>query len=223
RLLKEMRASIQKQLVEGLEIKSIGVTSTSGTVIPLDKDNNPLHSAIMYSDQRSAKSSVKVKELAEDFFKEEYGYTNYNSSSGLSKMVWFVENYPEEASKIQYWIHASDYITGQLCGCFNITDYTNALKSGYDVKKNEWSSYIYEKLPIKREWLQEVVPTGQALGFLKTELAEALELNSQIQVVTGLTDGCASQIASGAVEVGDWNTTIGTTMVIKGITHKEIH
>jgi len=223
RLLKEMSSSIQDQLSNDLEIKSICVTSTSGTVIPLDKEYNPLHPAIMYSDQRSAKTSIKVKKLAEDFYKGRYGYTNYNSSSGLSKMVWFVENYPEEASKIQYWVHAADYITGQLCGCFNITDYTNALKSGYDVKKKEWPSYVYEKLPIKREWLQEVVPTGQTLGFLKTEHTASLKLNSQIQVVTGLTDGCASQIASGAVEVGDWNTTIGTTMVIKGITLKEIH
>src|SRR5690606_8369621 len=176
RLLKEMSSSIQDQLVKGFEITSVGVTSTSGTVIPLDKDNNPLHPAIMYSDQRSAKCSIVVKKLAEDFFKGEYGYTNYNSSSGLSKMVWFVENYPEEASRIQYWVHAADYITGRLCDCFSVTDYTNALKSGYDVKKKEWSSFIYEKLPIKREWLQEVVPTGQVLGFLKKELTELLKL-----------------------------------------------
>lgn len=223
RLLNDMSVSIQNQLAKGLQITSICVTSTSGTVIPLDKNNQPLHQAIMYSDQRSAHSSVKVKKIAEDFFKGEYGYTNYNSSSGLSKMVWFVENYPEQASQINRWVHAADYITGMLCGCFHITDYTNALKSGYDVKKKEWSSFIYEKLPIQQEWLQEVVPTGQSLGFLKPDLVKSLKLNSEIKVVTGLTDGCASQIASGAVAVGDWNTTIGTTMVIKGITLKEIH
>jgi sugar (pentulose or hexulose) kinase len=35
-----------------------------------------------------------------------------------------------------------------------------------------------------------------------------------------MTDGCASQIASGAASLGDWNTTIGTTLVIKGVTEK---
>src|SRR5690606_39859763 len=35
-------------------------------------------------------------------------------------------------------------------------------------------------------------------------------------------DGCASQVASGAVNIGDWNTTIGTTLVIKGVTNEEI-
>jgi sugar (pentulose or hexulose) kinase len=37
-----------------------------------------------------------------------------------------------------------------------------------------------------------------------------------------MTDGCASQIASGAVNPGEWNTTIGTTLVVKGVTTKEI-
>lgn len=223
RLLKAMRTSIEKELEAGLALKSIAVTSTSGTVIPLDVNNEPLHPAIMYSDQRSAESSIKVKKMAEQYFAGQYGYTNFNSSSGLSKMVWFVDNFPEEANKIRYWVHAADYISGQLSGCFDITDYTNALKSGYDVKKKEWPSYIYEKLPIKKQCLQKVVATGEPVGVLKPELVRELKLDGAISVVAGLTDGCASQIASGAVGIGDWNTTIGTTMVIKGITKEGIN
>jgi sugar (pentulose or hexulose) kinase len=41
-------------------------------------------------------------------------------------------------------------------------------------------------------------------------------------VTTGITDGCASQVASGAINPGQWNTTIGTTMVIKGVTRNEV-
>jgi sugar (pentulose or hexulose) kinase len=35
-----------------------------------------------------------------------------------------------------------------------------------------------------------------------------------------MTDGCASQIAAGAVSPGQYNTTIGTTMVIKGVSQR---
>lgn len=223
RLLRLMARAIKNQFSDDFDIEAICVTSTSGTVIPLDENNKPLFSAIMYSDQRSAATSIKVKAAAEAFYDNQGGYTSYNSSSGLSKMVWFVEKYPKEAAKIKYWIHASDYITGKLCGRFDTTDYTNALKSGYDVKRNEWSPYVYDVLPIKREWLQKVVPTGEVLGLLKPEFITEFGLNQDIKVVAGLTDGCASQIASGAVELGDWNTTIGTTMVIKGITKDEIN
>jgi sugar (pentulose or hexulose) kinase len=38
----------------------------------------------------------------------------------------------------------------------------------------------------------------------------------------GMTDGCASQVASGAVRPGMWNSTIGTTLVIKGTTVERV-
>src|SRR5690348_13387334 len=41
-------------LIDLQQVKAAAVTSTSGTVIPLDADHRPLHNAIMYSDQRSA-------------------------------------------------------------------------------------------------------------------------------------------------------------------------
>src|SRR6188768_1918964 len=46
------------------QVKAIGVTSTSGTIIPLDKNNQPLHPAIMYSDGRSSAEAVICKDAA---------------------------------------------------------------------------------------------------------------------------------------------------------------
>src|SRR5690606_28438453 len=40
--------------IDKKEIIAISVTATSGTVIPLDDANKPLHKAIMYSDPRSS-------------------------------------------------------------------------------------------------------------------------------------------------------------------------
>lgn len=65
-------------------------------------------------------------------------------------------------------------------------------------------------------------PSGTTVAKILPELAAALGLPKTIQIVAGMTDGCAAQIASGAVQVGDWNTTIGTTLVVKGVTTREI-
>ncbi|GEO03560.1 carbohydrate kinase [Adhaeribacter aerolatus] len=202
------------------DIKAISVTSTSGTVIPLDAANNPLYPAIMYSDNRSAEQGRLCKQAAQKYHPQ--GYTGFNASSGLSKMVWFGQQYPDKAQRLRKWIHATDYIIGKLSENWGITDYTNALKSGYDVNEGFWPAYIYEQLPLKKEWLPEVVPSGTPIGHLAPALAADWGLNSQVQIVAGMTDGCASQIASGAVNLGDWNTTIGTTLVVKGVTRTEI-
>jgi sugar (pentulose or hexulose) kinase len=202
------------------DIKAISVTSTSGTVIPIDEHSQPLHNAIMYSDKRSADEGKLCREVALKY--NNTGYTGFNSSSGLSKMVWFVNHFPEQAQKINKWVHASDFITAKLSGCWGVTDFTNALKSGYDLQNDYWPEYLYKSLPLKVEWLPKVLPSGTPVGTLDKMVAAQLGLKESIQVVAGMTDGCASQIASGAVNLGDWNTTIGTTMVVKGVTRDEI-
>ena len=32
-----------------------------------------------------------------------------------------------------------------------------------------------------------------------------------------MTDGCAAQLAAGALEVGEWNSVLGTTLALKGV------
>jgi sugar (pentulose or hexulose) kinase len=213
-LLKETSAEIKEA------ITAIAVTSTSGTVIPLDSDNKPLHKAIMYSDKRSAVQAEKCTAAAVKYHNK--GYTAFNFSSGLAKMVWFVETYPEKAEKISRWIHAADFVTGKLSNKWGITDYTNAFKSGYDVSDYYWPEYLYTHLPLKKEWFPDVVASGTVISNIAADLAEELGLRPNVQITAGITDGCASQIASGAINPGEWNTTIGTTMVIKGVTNRPV-
>lgn len=213
-LIKEVGDDVASNII------SIGVTSTSGTVIPLDKNNVPLHNAIMYSDKRSEIAGKKCSEIAERFHNR--GYTNFNSSTGLAKILWFLETYPLKVSSIEKWIHASDFITGKLSNVWGVTDYTNAFKSGYDVNEFYWPEYLSDQLGLKKKWFAKVFPTGEVIGLIDPQLAYELGLSPKIKVTTGLTDGCASQIASGAVNLGDWNTTIGTTLVVKGVTKNEV-
>lgn len=219
RLFPQMIGEVRSQ-VDLSAIRAIAVTSTSGTIIPLDKEFNPLHPAIMYSDTRSATEAAACKETA--LLEVKHGYTAFNASSGLAKMRWFLNRCPMLLKGLHKFIHASDFITGRLCGEYGTTDYTNALKSGYDIHEFLWPSYITEKIGIEKEWLQEVWPSGTPLGTLEPGLADEWGLSPGITVTTGMTDGCASQVAAGAVAPGQWNTTLGTTMVVKGVTTEEV-
>ena len=168
-------------------IKAVAVTSTSGTVIPVDDSYRPLHDALMYSDKRSVLQAQKCTAAALKYHNK--GYTTFNSSSGLAKMVWFVETYPGKADRLFRWLHAADYITGRLSGIWGITDYTNAFKSGYDISDYNWPEYLYSHLPLRKEWLPEVLPSGAVIGTIDPELAIKLGLPVSIEVTTGITDG----------------------------------
>lgn len=202
------------------KIRSIAVSSTSGTIIPLAHDRQPLHPAIMYSDPRSATQAAFCKKIAAEEIKQ--GYKAFNASSGLPKMRWFLEHFPAGTRQLFKFIHAADFITGRLCGEYSVTDHTNALKSGYDLHRDVWPDYVIERIGIAGEWLQQVQPSGEPIGTLRKDLAKAWHLPQRIIITTGITDGCASQVAAGAMSPGQWNTTIGTTLVIKGVTRREI-
>jgi len=48
--------------------------------------------------------------------------------------------------------------------------------------------------------------------------ADATGLPAGTPVIAGMTDGCAAQIGAGALEPGEWNSALGTTLVLKGVT-----
>jgi sugar (pentulose or hexulose) kinase len=66
--------------------------------------------------------------------------------------------------------------------------------------------------------LPDVVPPGTRIGEVGSAAAQVTGLRAGTSIFSGMTDGCAAQIASGATRPGDWNTVLGTTLVIKGAT-----
>lgn len=198
------------------EIKAISVTSTSGTVCFLDKKYQILIPAIMYNDRRSQQQAAKLNQILKNLT-EKMGY-RFNSSYSLAKILWVKENMPEIFEKTVRIVHATDFIIGKLSGNFCVSDYTNVLKSGYDLIDGKWPDEIENILEIPIGLLPEVVSSGSVIGVVSTICEKETGLPAGIPVVAGMTDGCASQVSTGAVFPGNWNSTLGTTLVIKGVT-----
>lgn len=202
------------------QVISLSVTSTSGTVIPVNKNYQPISPAFMYSDQRSLKEAELCKQASSSLRQKDY--TPFNTSYGLPKILWFTNHFPKQAEAIYLWCHPTDYIIGKLTDIWGITDYTNALKTGFHLDNEKWPSYLFDVLHLQKSWFPKVVRSGKKLGTLSTRAAALTGLPETVQVTAGLTDGCASQLASGSLSPGDWNTTIGTTLVIKGVTTEKL-
>ncbi len=212
-----------KQCIDGLaekgynpdDIGGIGVDGTSGTILPLDSDYKPLANALMYNDSRSEKETEQVQKNGEALG-EKLGY-RFKSSFSLPKILWIKENMPEVYEKTRVFLHQSDYIVGFLSGNYNASDYSNALKTGFDLIDNKWPDFIEEKLGISTEKLPQVHKPGTVVGSVTKTIANLTCLSTKTKVCVGATDGITSALASGIRKPGDYNTTIGTTLVIKGL------
>ena len=199
-------------------IHAVSLTSTSGTVVAVDRNGTPLRPAIMYNDGRAQEEAVEVQRAGQEQAAD-LGY-RFNPSFALSKILWVMRHEPAVWVRTSRFIHAADFIVGCLSGEFGVSDYSNALKTGYDLLADRWPDFIERDLGILLEKLPRVVPPSTPITDVSAQAASVTGLVAGTPILTGMTDGCASQISTGAVAPGDWCSTLGTTLVVKGVTRK---
>jgi len=215
-----LRAVTEQLRQSGLspaDIEAIAVDSTSGTVVAVNSAGSPLRPAIMYNDTRAVSETAECN-LAGADLTERLGY-RFSAAFALPKVLWIKHNEPEVFEQAVF-IHAADYIVGRLTGDFLISDTSNALKTGYDLIEGRWPEFIESSLGIPEDKLPRVVSPGTIIAEVSEECARSTGLTQGTSVVAGVTDGTAGFLASGAVGVGDWNSTIGTTLVIRGVSRE---
>jgi sugar (pentulose or hexulose) kinase len=142
-------------------------------------------------------------------------------SWALPKLHWLLEEdeaVAHETGGLRL-AHQADVVTRRLAGHAVAADASHALKTGYDAARREWPAVLRLELG---DLLPPVVAAGAQLGEVCRAAAEQTGLPAGTPVVAGMTDGCAAQIAAGALRPGDWNSVLGTTLVLKGCSRQPI-
>lgn len=178
-------------------LSAIAIDGTSGTLLATDADFEPVSPALLYNDARTAEEARAIAN------------PRYGATSGLAKRLWLARHFPDAA----YCFHQADWLAALLTGKGGITDYHNALKSGFDVETFQWPAWA-SQLP-GGHWQQQVLAPGEAIGALDPALAKRLGLNPDCIVRAGTTDSIAAFIAAGVKEPGEAVTSLGTTLVLK--------
>lgn len=195
-------------------ICTIAIDGTSGTVLPVDGNGTPLGNALMYNDTRALAQVTQVQQMSASH--ERKMGLRFNSSFALPRVLWIMEQKPAIYENARRIIHQTDYLIGCLCGEYGVSDYSNSLKTGYDLIDERWPAFI-GALGINTEKLPKIVAPGTPIAPVSRAAARILGLSEKTVVVAGATDGYASALAAGAVRVGDWASVIGTTLVLKGV------
>lgn len=200
------------------EIVALAVSATSGTVVLVDRRGDPVTPALMYDDRRAGDQARTAAEVGS----RRWATTGITPSagSGLARIAWLCADPPAEAVAV---CHTPDLIGGKLTGHPVATDTSHALKSGYDPVAGEWAGEVFDALGVPPTMLPVVVRPTTPLGSVGREAAAETGLPVGCTVVAGMTDGCAGQLATGAVEVGQFVTVLGTTLVLKGVSRQLVH
>ncbi|UCR88860.1 FGGY-family carbohydrate kinase [Mycetocola spongiae] len=195
------------------DLRALAICSTSGTIIPVDAAGRATGAAIMYDDARGAAHGPEVH-AAEPALWARLGVRIQPSWALPSLMDLLRRGLPAGTARIA---HQGDVIGAALAGHAVPTDWTSALKTGYNTQDLCWPEAVLERLGVPPELLPKVVAPGTVLGETSAAWCERTGMPAGIPILAGTTDGCAAQFGAGALGLGDRHSVIGTTLVIKGV------
>ncbi|TDO62620.1 sugar (pentulose or hexulose) kinase [Kribbella sp. VKM Ac-2571] len=181
--------------VGSTDVDGIAICSTSGTFLLTDRAGRPVTPALMYDDARAAASRDHIVDAD-----PERWATSMQPTWALPKIL-------DLDLTDRRVVHSADFVAAHLVGHPVATDTSHALKTGYDLIADAWPAAAFDKLGLPLAAFPEVVRPGTELG----------RTPDGVPVYAGMTDGCAAQIAAGALAPGAWNSVLGTTLVLKGV------
>jgi sugar (pentulose or hexulose) kinase len=163
-------------------VRAVAVSATSGTVLLADREGRPLGPAVLYDDARTP-APERWDRLLE-----------------------------QTGSAAAYAWHASDLIVARLIDDAPPTDWSHALKTGYDPAAGRWTT----QGPAAALRPADVRRPGSHGGTVGSSAAAGTGLPVGCDVRLGMTDACAAQVAAGADRPGRFVTVLGTTLAVKG-------
>lgn len=178
KVLKMLKALV----AQGLEIRSIGVSSLAESMFPLrGESKEDVGRTMVWFDKRT--EGVMAE------FLQEFGSERFSRITGLvpsylysiHKIHWY-HRYSCVSQEARVWLPMNSYIVYQLTGEMGM-DYSQASRTGaLDVLSRTWSEEIMEHLPFGSEVFPPLVDCGMALGELKDEVKRQLGIDYDVPV-----------------------------------------
>ncbi|WP_216362059.1 FGGY-family carbohydrate kinase [Pseudonocardia sp. N23] len=200
--------------LRGRAVAAVAVDSTSGTLVVQDRRGLPAGPALMYDDIRAAARVPAVQEAGEAVWTA-LGY-RMQAAWALPKLVELCATGAVPAGHTV--VHQADHVVARLAGRPVATDTSHALKTGYDLLADRWPTDVLDRLGVASAVLPAVVIPGTRIATVSAAAAGECAIPAGTPVVAGMTDGCAAQVATGALAPGRWCSALGTTLVLKGAT-----
>ena len=205
---KSLESALEQLRIEASEqwsqVVGISVDGTSGTMLALNNEFEPIGDALMYNDP--VENPDVFEQIRQHAPRESAAH---GATSGLAKLMTL-----QELSGCHRVLHQADWVLGKFIGEYRWSDENNSLKTGYDPILREWPNWI-SQTKARRELLPDPKEPGKVTGEIYQKIANRFGLSKDIKIVSGTTDGCAAFLATGATEIGDGVTSLGSTLVVK--------
>ena len=224
------RDAVRNAGISGNQIDAIALDTTGSSVIPVDKNLEPLGEYYLWCDHRAKGEAAEITETAhrEGLKAIEWCGGVYSSEWGFSKLLHWLRHNPDKRSQFASAFEHCDMVAATLCG---ITD-PKKVKRSICAMGHKWlwnaslgglpsEQFLVQVDPLLarvREKLDgQYATSDQLAGTLSSYWAEQLGLKAGIPVPVGAFDAHWDAIGAGC-RTDDMVNVVGTSTCIIGIT-----
>ncbi len=205
------------------DVTAISLSTQGGTLVPVDGAGEPLCNAIVWNDSRG---EAERRELAETLgAKAVYQKTGWHLGSGLNavQILNLRRNRADVYNRAWKFLSVPDYMSLRLTGRCAIDPSNAGINQLSDIDKNAWDPDILAAIGITPGHLAEIAESGETVGRLTQEAADALGISRDALLVTGGHDQYCCAMGAGAIRGGNILLGTGTCWVVVGISEKRPH
>ena len=228
-LAKATRDALKMAGISGDKVEAIALDTTGSSVIPVDKQMQPLNEYYLWCDHRAKGEAAEITELAHKEGLEAIKWCGgvYSSEWGFSKLLHWLRHNPDKRDKFASAFEHCDMVAATLCG---ITDPSKVIRSACAMGHKWLWNPALGGLP-SEEFLTKVDPllkgvrakldgeyatSDKIAGRLSPHWAEKLGLKAGIPIPVGAFDAHWDAIGAGCREK-DVVNVVGTSTCIIGI------
>ncbi len=194
------------------QVAWIAIDGTSSTVMLCDAEGKILDEPLLYNDDRGKSVLAQLHSILPS------GHSVISATSSLAKLHWLAAQ--PNFSQAKYFLHQADWLAFHLHGKLGWSDYHNALKLGYDVRSLCYPDWL-DRHPY-RPLLPQILKPGTPIGKILPQVAQDLGVATDCVICAGTTDSIAAFLANGATMPGEAVTSLGSTLVIKLLSHTRV-
>ncbi len=210
---------------QGANVVAVCASTQGEGTVAVDKDGNALGNAILWMDMRGAANLKKqigglinidgagISNVLR-FVRLTGGMPSMTGKDPAAHMLFIRDTMPEIYKKTHKFLNVLDYINLRLTGEF-VASFDSIVTSWVTDNRNpdniHYDDALIRSLGIDREKLPEVVACTKVIGDLRSDVANALGLSSNVKVVAGAIDNTAAAIGAGTVDDYALHLYIGTS------------
>ena len=217
-----IRACIEQARIQPREIRGAAVSSALPSLVMIDGGGSPIENGYNLMDRRAIREVQWLKEnLGEERIFQLSGYRLEDHPS-IVNLLWEKRNRPESFKRLYKALTIDGYITYRLTGRATV-HYSGAAFYGvaYNLRERRFEASMLDEIGIPASAMPELADCRDIVGQITPQAARESGLEAGTPVAAGQVDCNASWLGAGAVEVGDFQSNLGTVGNF-GIIHRNV-